>query len=89
MYHAVTYCVELLKRLQRTVLSVCEHVEDELHTHCVLRNVLLDGLLAISNVKLDECARKAYLLYATLCKNITALSVEELVLDGTAAAVQN
>lgn len=82
VHHTVTYSVKFRKRFQGTVDRVGENLEDKFHTHCVLRNLLLDYFLAtVSSVELDERSRKTDFLDAALCKDSLCLHLEELVFD--------
>ena len=90
MHHTMTYCIQFVERLESTINRICKNLEDKFHTYCVLRNLLLNNLLAaILRIKLDECTRKTYFLNTALCENGLCLHLEELILDRTATAVKN
>gem|GEM_PF-6097199 len=55
MHHAVADSIQLAERLQYTILFAREHVENELHTGGMLRNLLLQRhLLTRRQLQLEE-----------------------------------
>ena len=82
VHHAVTNCIDLIKRLDNAILAAGKYLEYELYTYRVLGDLLLyNNLVPILIGQLKERPLHAYLLNATLCYDIVLIHVKQLVLD--------
>ena len=89
LHDAVTYGVDLVEALQRTILGVEQQAEYKLHAFLVVGHVVhYLFLAAVFEGHFHEGVVQSYALGATLCQHALVVHVVQLVLDGAAATVQ-
>ena len=89
----MTYGLNVLKGLQNAGFGICEGSKDKLHAHFVIRDGnVRDNFVLTGGSVLQDTGGKADFLCDTFgndIKDVVALHVQKLILDGRAAAVDN
>ena len=89
VYHTVTYRIDFVQRLDCAVFGADQCIEDELHTHSMLRYVFFQNFLpAIRQGQFQERAFQTDFFNATLSDNLFMVHIKQLIFDGRATAVQ-
>lgn len=91
MHDPVAYSLDVLDRIEDSVLLVSKGVKDEFHAYLMVRNLKFrDDLVTLRRAILEDSHRKSDFLYYTFgyeVIHVVALHVKQLVLDRRTAAI--